>query len=94
SLSKRIAPGLTLGLMAGCAAVGGRLAAAVRSGTWAAAGLPLAIGLHWLADGTAQRIGHVKRADAAARQRLARDVLDGLNLRGDARAYHLWLELP
>ncbi|MFX6258802.1 hypothetical protein ABTF80_22355, partial [Acinetobacter baumannii] len=46
SLSKRIAPGLTLGLMAGCAAVGGRLAAAVRSGTWAAAGLPLAIGLH------------------------------------------------
>ncbi len=94
SLSKRIAPGLTLGLMAGCAAVGERLAAAVRSGTWAAAGVPLAVGLHWLADGTAQRTGHAKRADAAARQRLARDVLLGLDLRGDARAYHLWLELP
>lgn len=94
SLSKRIAPGLTLGLMAGCAAVGDRLAAAVRSGTWAAAGVPLAIGLHWMADGTAKRTGLAKRADAASRQRLAREVLEGLSLRGDPRAYHLWLELP
>lgn len=93
SLSKRIAPGLTLGLMAGCTTVGERLAAAVRSGTWAASGVPLAIGLHWLADGTAQRTGHAKRDDAATRQHLAREVLDGLSFRGDPRAYHLWLEL-
>lgn len=94
SLSKRIAPGLTLGIAVGCAAIGERLAAAVRSGAWGPSGVPLAIGLHWMADGTARRIGLAKRADAAARQELARTVLDGLTLRGDPRAYHLWLDLP
>lgn len=94
SLSKRIAPGLTLGLIAGCEAVGERLPSAVRSGAWGPSGVPLAIGLHWLADGTARHIGQAKRADAAARQRLAREVLAGLDFRGDARAYHLWLQLP
>jgi DNA-binding transcriptional MocR family regulator len=94
SLSKRIAPGLTLGFIAPPLALRDHIAASVRSGVWSAAGFPLAAGLGWIADGTAARIATEKRGDAAERQKLARRLLDGLTLQGDPRAYHLWVELP
>lgn len=94
SLSKRIAPGLTLGLIAAPEPLVGSIAAALRSGAWSAAGLPVAAGTHWMSAGNARRIVEAKRADARARQALARDVLAGLELKGDPRAYHLWLSLP
>lgn len=94
SFSKRIAPGLTLGFAVVPAACGDRFAQAVRSCGVAAAGFPLALGLQLMADGTATRIGALKRDDAAARQRIAREAFAGLELVGDPRAYHLWLKLP
>ena len=94
SLSKRLAAGLTLGLLAAPAHLVDRVARAIRAGAWGASGFPLAAGLRWMADGTAERIAAAKREDAKARQRLARTTLDGLGLRGDHRAYHLLLELP
>lgn len=94
SLSKRIAPGLTLGFLAAPRSLGERAAAAVRSGGWSAAGFPLAAGLQMMRDGTAGRLAAAKRADAAARQAVVRAGLDGLAYRGDPRAYHLWLEVP
>lgn len=94
SLSKRVAPGVTLGLVAAPAQLCDRVANAMRTGAWTATGLPLAIGLQLMADGTAERIGRLKRADAAARQAMAREVLAGHRLSADARAYHAWLELP
>lgn len=94
SLSKRIAPGLTLGMLVAPKALVGRLAAALRSGAWSASGLPAAAGMHWMGDGSARRIVEAKRADARARQALAREVLRDLGPKGDPRAYHLWLPLP
>lgn len=70
------------------------IAAAVRAGVWTASGLGFAIGLHFMRNGTAARIAKLRREDAARRQALAREVLDGMAVRGDPRAYHLWLELP
>ena len=35
-----------------------------------------------------------KRAEAAARQELARDILSGLTVRAHPNGYHLWIELP
>lgn len=94
SLSKRVAPGLTLGMLASPKALVGRLAAALRSGAWSASGLPAAAGMHWMGDGSARRIVQAKRADARARQALAREVLRDFDPGGDPRAYHLWLNLP
>jgi DNA-binding transcriptional MocR family regulator len=94
SLSKRLAPGLTLGFIASPPHLTDKIANGVRSGGWAAAGFPLAAGLRWIANGTAERIAALKRADASARQSTARELLHGLTLRSDPRAYHLWLELP
>lgn len=71
-----------------------RIGSAIRAGAWSAAGLPLTIGVQLIVDGTAERIGKLKRDDAAARQAMARAVLSNLKLTGDPRAYHLWLELP
>lgn len=94
SLSKRVSPGVTVGFIAAPVHLRERIAGAIRAGAWSAAGLPLAIGVQLIADGTATRIGQLKRDDAAARQAVARTVLADLELSGDARAYHLWLEMP
>lgn len=94
SLSKRLAPGLSFGLVTAPPHLVDRIASAIRSGGWAAAGFAVAAGLQWMSDGTAARIAAAKRDDAAHRQAIARDVLDGFALGGDPRAYHLWWELP
>ncbi|MEZ5441708.1 MAG: PLP-dependent aminotransferase family protein [Lysobacterales bacterium] len=94
SFSKRIAPGMTLGYAVVPPACAARFTQAVRANGTAAAGLPLALGLQLMADGAANRIAAFKRDDATARQQIARGALAGLDLRGDPRAYHLWLTLP
>ena len=94
SLSKRIAPGLSLGLLSAPAPLLGRLATALRSGAWSAQGLPIAAGALWMADGTAQALAMDKRADARGRRAVAEEILGGLRVSGDLRAYHAWLPLP
>lgn len=94
SLSKRIAPGLTLGFISAPVRLVPRLAAALGSGAWAAPGFAMDIGVRWLVDGTAAVLEKAKRADAAARQRLASACLLGLPVRANLAAYHLWLNLP
>jgi DNA-binding transcriptional MocR family regulator len=94
SLSKRVAPGLTLGFVAAPAGLSDRIAAAIRSGGWSAPGFALAAGLQLMSEGTAARLAAAKRRDAAQRRSLARAHLAPLAVSGDARAYHLWLTLP
>ena len=94
SLSKRVMPALTVGLIAAPPALTDRLAASVRQGAWTVLGLSLAAGMHWMAGGSAAALAEAKRRDAAARQALARAALADLRVVGDPQAYHLWLELP
>ncbi|BCB87181.1 GntR family transcriptional regulator [Phytohabitans suffuscus] len=95
SLSKRLSPGLTLGFVVTPAgAAGERVAAALRSGGWAAGGFALAAATAWMADGTVAALVRAKRRDAAERQLIAGKILDGYALRADPRAYHCWWELP
>lgn len=91
SLSKRIAPGLTLGFVVPPAGLFDRIATAVRGGGWTAPRFALDVAAHHIADGTAAVIQQAKRADAMARQRL---VAERLEVRADPRAYHCWWELP
>lgn len=94
SLSKRLAPGLTLGFAATPARITDRVAATLRSGAWAASRFALDAATQWITDGTAAAIGQAKRLDAAARQAIARTRLTGFAIHGDPHAYHCWWDLP
>lgn len=94
SLSKRLAPGLTLGFVVAPVELRDRLTSVIRSGGWAAARFALDAATGWLLDGTHDTIVKGKRRDAAERQRIAADRLAGCQLRADPHAYHCWWELP
>lgn len=94
SLSKRIAPGLTLGLLAAPERLAGEIAAALRSGGWAASRFALEAATRLIFDGTADRVTRDKRRDAADRQAVVRAELPRGAVRCDPRAYHCWWELP
>ncbi|MGH1573149.1 PLP-dependent aminotransferase family protein [Methylobacterium sp. P31] len=94
SLSKRVMPALTVGLIAAPPHLTDRLAASVRQGAWSVLGLSLAAGMHWMAGGSAASLAEAKRRDATARQAIARAALADLRVVGDPHAYHIWLELP
>lgn len=94
SLSKRLAPGLSIGFVVPPRGSEPAVASALRSGAWTASGYALEAATQWLTDGTAAAIGRAKRVDARRRQRTAREHLDGFDVRGDAHGYHCWWELP
>ncbi|MEU6643927.1 PLP-dependent aminotransferase family protein [Saccharomonospora sp. NPDC046836] len=94
SLSKRLAPGLTVGFVVPPARLSEPIAAALRSGGWAPQGFALAAATRFLASGTVAAVQHGKRADAARRQQIVRERLDGCTVRADRGAYHCWWELP
>ncbi|MFC7548782.1 PLP-dependent aminotransferase family protein [Plantactinospora sp. GCM10030261] len=94
SLSKRLAPGLSLGFLVPPGALVERVGTAVRSGGWAATGFALAAGTAAIADGTVATVQQGKRRDAAARQAIVRDVLADFDVRAGAGSYHCWWRLP
>lgn len=94
SLSKRLAPSLTVGFLVVPERLRGGAAGAVRAAVWSAAGLVLSAAVKLMKDGTATELEAVKRVDAAERHHLALSALEGLEVRSDPRAYHLWVELP
>jgi DNA-binding transcriptional MocR family regulator len=69
-------------------------AAALRAANVMASPLTVAIATRWIEDGTADTILRFIRAEAAARQQLAAEVLSGLSFRTDPMSFHLWVKLP
>ncbi|MEV5598827.1 PLP-dependent aminotransferase family protein [Streptomyces sp. NPDC052496] len=94
SFSKRLAPGLTAGLVLAPPTHTGRVAAALRSGGWTAGGFALNATVRWLHDGVVTTVAEAKRQDAAARQALLREHLAGFRVRADPASYFAWWELP
>jgi DNA-binding transcriptional MocR family regulator len=94
SLSKRVAPGTTVGMAVAPPALVAPMVDALRRGAWAPSGLAFEIALRWMADGAVARVIDAKRKDAAARQRILARAGAGLDLQTDRRAYHAWLRLP
>ncbi|MFI5677235.1 aminotransferase-like domain-containing protein [Streptomyces cellulosae] len=93
-LSKRVAPGLTVGFLVVPPHRVAAVAAAVRSGGWSAGRFALEAAVRWAGDGTVARLVAAKRADAARRQRILAAELHGFRVRSDPRAYYAWWELP
>ena len=94
SLSKRVAPGLTIGWALAPTHLVPVIAEAIRASALVPSGLALELGVRWIADGTVARLIRDKRRDAARRQRLLRKACPDLTIQADPRAYHAWVELP
>ncbi|MGQ4712823.1 aminotransferase-like domain-containing protein [Streptomyces anulatus] len=94
SLSKRLSPGLTLGLAVAPAAAAGRVAGALRSGGWTPMRFPLEAMAQWQADGAVDVLARAKRREAGVRQEIAHRHLGGFRTCGDPFSYYRWWELP
>ncbi|MFD5796841.1 PLP-dependent aminotransferase family protein [Streptomyces diastatochromogenes] len=93
-LSKRVAPGLTVGFVVVPGERVEAVARAIRSGGWSAGSFALEAAVRWISDGTVGRLVDAKRGDAGRRQRVVAEELDGFAVRSDPAAYFAWWELP
>jgi DNA-binding transcriptional MocR family regulator len=94
SVSKTLAPGLRLGILAAPAALYQALANTKYDLLLAGVPLPAEIFQRWLDDGTADRLLERQRREAAARQAIARAFLRLPEPLPDPAAFHIWLPLP
>lgn len=93
-LSKTVAPGLRCAYLAPPPAL---IEAATRKTLathWTLPPLMAEIAAIWIEDGTAQRVCTAKADEAAARQRIAADILHGANVSSQRHSFYLWLDLP
>ena len=94
SLSKRLAPGLTLGFIVAPQRLVEEISRELHSGAWVPSSFAQTVCARWMADGTATKIIDAKRIDSVARQNLAQRRLGRFGLVGNSHAYHCWLPLP
>ena len=94
SLSKRLMPGLALGMIAAPARLHDQLARAIRAGGWMAPSLSVELARHWIEEGIVDAVENLKRKDAALMFKIAKEALANLDFRGASDALHGWLELP
>jgi DNA-binding transcriptional MocR family regulator len=94
SLSKKVAPGLSLGFIVPPLRLRESVMASVRSGGWTASGYAFAAGQRLMGDGTAAELSRLKRIDAQQRQKIAAACLSGFDIQANSKSYHLWLTLP
>ena len=94
SLSKSLFPGMRLG----CAVASPAIVERITAGVWASMIMTSPIGADllcgWIEDGTAARIVDWKKHEVAARQAMARRLLDGERLQTHPSSPHIWLHLP
>jgi DNA-binding transcriptional MocR family regulator len=94
STSKVVAGGLRVAFVAAPADHVERVAATVAATLWALPPLTVELAAMWIDDGTADATCARKRAESAARQAIAREMLPAEAVRTHPRSYFLWLELP
>ena len=94
-LAKCVAPGLRVTYVAAPdARQASRLAATQRATILGTPPIPAAVATQWITDGTADALLTAIRAEATARQRMARDLLPPESVTAHAEGFHLWLSLP
>ncbi len=94
SVSKLLGAGLRTGYVHAPARYRAAVARALRTTVWMASPLAAAIATRWITDGTAAHLVAARRAEAAARQALAAEILGPWRPRAHPEGYHLWLALP
>lgn len=94
SFSKRVSPGLSVGLLHVPARIRERASATVRGGAWSVPPMALNLALRLAQDDAVREIVARKRQEARRRQSLMARLLAPHATRADPGSYHLWLELP
>jgi DNA-binding transcriptional MocR family regulator len=94
SLSKKVAPGLSIGLIVSPLRLREQIMASIRVGGWTAPGYAFVATQQLMRDGTAFELARLKRIDAQQRQKIAATHLASFQVQANPRAYHLWLTLP
>ncbi|MEM9638035.1 MAG: PLP-dependent aminotransferase family protein [Pseudomonadota bacterium] len=94
SLSKRLMPGLAVGLIIAPPRYHDALSRSLRAGGWLAPSLAVALAHHWIEEGLVDRVARAKREDATRMYRIARKALTGLDFTGAPDALHGWIALP
>ena len=86
SLSKRVAPGLSLGLIVPPRRLRESVTASVRSDGWTASGYAFAAAERMMGDGTVAELSRLKRLDARARQKLVTDHLSAFEIQWNEKS--------
>lgn len=94
SLSKRVAPGLRTGFVAGPESLASQIELALRITSSGSSTLLTSLGCAMASDGSLARVIGVKRIEGAARLAKARKLLPGLNLCAGPNSWHIWITLP
>ncbi|MEV0224588.1 PLP-dependent aminotransferase family protein [Streptomyces sp. NPDC050704] len=94
SLSKRIAPGLTLGFAVAPPALASEIVSTLRSGGWTPMRFALDAAHRWQQNGTVKALVEAKQREAVVRQEIAARHLAGFAVQSDPGSYHCWWQLP
>lgn len=94
SLSKSVASTVRLGYLHAPPEWLARLAAAVRTSIWMVSPLAAQLATTLVTSGRAHEMAQAQRAEAEARQTMARELLGGFDRRAQPASFHVWLKLP
>ena len=94
SVSKSLFPGMRLGCVVAPPSLVEKLSAAVWTTTICVPPISADLLCGWMEDGTALRILEWKRHEVAARQSMAKRLLDGHRVQTHPSSPHAWLHLP
>lgn len=94
STSKALTGGLRTGFVCAPPESVRRLEAAIEASIWMSASLMAELATLWIEDGTAARVLTTKRIEAAARNRIAQEILGEWTFYSKPTGYYLWLILP
>lgn len=92
-LSKSVAPGLRVGWVVAPEPWVAALALAIRLQGWHTPTVMVALACQWIESGLIDTLEVDKRADAAQRQQLMRQVFEGLPWQAHRQGYFVWLPL-
>lgn len=93
-LSKSVASGLRIGMLAAPPALIPSLETAIRVTSGNTPSLMIALACLWIEDGLVDELELRKRKDARQRQRIARAALQDCMLTAHSVSYYVWLSLP
>jgi DNA-binding transcriptional MocR family regulator len=95
SLSKCVSPSLRIAyLVTTDQTLADQVEVTLRATVLSASPFTAAIATRWIEDGTAGAVLAEIRAESAARQQLAANILPAVLFRADPEGFHLWLSLP
>jgi DNA-binding transcriptional MocR family regulator len=94
SLSKSLFPGMRLGCVVPPPAMIDKIVRAVWATMISTSPIGADLLCGWIEDGTAARIAQWKRSEGAARQVMARRLLNGERYQTHPMSHHIWLTLP